>query len=246
VLAGVHRARRAGRAARRRPAETAARGGRLDGPRAGGGRVTGARRGRERAPHRRRDGAARRRTGQLAGASGPAVGRGRVRGRPGRGGRPPAARRGRVRVGPQRDGYRAAGALEPHGQGGGPARRGRRRVSVGVRRVAEHDHRGVRVAATRGRPAPPVPHDGGHTVVGPVSDVRPAQWRHAARLRRGRGRRARRQDDIVAGPAAPAVQTRVADGHRGSSGETDAAEKRNAAPADVRLTRPRTIFHDTR
>jgi len=141
-------------------------------------------------------------------------------------------------VGPGRVGHRASGALRPVGQGGGAARRGHRRVPVGVRRVAEHDHRGVRVAASRGRAAPPVPHDGHHTVVGPVSHHRPAQRRHAARLRRGRGRRARRQDDhVVRGPATPEVQARVADGR---SGETEVAtEKRVAAQTDVRLIRPR-------
>jgi len=137
-------------------------------------------------------------------------------------------------VGPPLDGHRAAGALDPDGQGGGPARCGRRRVPAGVWSVAKHDHRGVRVTSACGRAAPPLPHDGDHTIVEPLPHGRPPQQRHPARLRSGHGRRPRRQDDTVAGPATPAVQTCFAD-RRGSFYETDTAENRGTQ-AGVYLT----------
>lgn len=214
VPVGVHGAGRTGRAARDRPAAATAGGGRVDGPQDGGGRAVVPRRGRERAVCQRRDGAARGRACRRRRAGGPAVGRGRVRGRARRRGRPAAAGRGRVHVGPRRCRHHAPGARGPHGQGGGAARRGHGRVHVGVRRHAQHDHRGVRVAAARGRPAPAVPHDGRHTVVGPVPDHRAAPRRHRAGPRdRGR-RRARRRHDTVPGPAAPAARQRTSDPER--------------------------------
>jgi len=82
VPAGVRRAPRAASAARRWLAQTATLGGRFAGPSTGGGRAASVRRGRKRALRQRRDGATRGRPGQLAGAGGPTVGRGRVRRRP--------------------------------------------------------------------------------------------------------------------------------------------------------------------
>jgi len=139
-------------------------------------------------------------------------------------------------VGPPLYGHRAAGALDAVGQGGGQARLGRRRVPTGVWSVAKHDHRGVRVTSACGRAVPPLPHDGDHTIVEPLPHGRPPQRRHAARLRSGHGRRPRRKDDTVAGPATQAVQTSVAD-RRGSFCETGTAE--SCGPqAGVYLTAP--------
>lgn len=243
MSAGVHGAGRAASPARGRPPEAADRGGRVDGPSSRGGRAAGARRGRERAVPQRRDSAARGRAGEPRRHGGPAAGRGSVHRRARRRRRPPAAGRVRVHVGPSGDGHRAPGPLGPHGQGGSPARRGRGRVPAGVRRVAQHDHRGVRVAAARGRPAQAVPHDGRATLVGQVPDGRTAQRRHAARLRGGHGRRARRQDDPVAGPAAavPAHQARVAGRGRPAAAVVQEAHGATRQPvqAHVHLRRRR-------
>lgn len=204
MLAGVHAAGRAERAAPDRPAATAVGGGRVNGPSGRGGRAAGPRCGRERAVRQRRDGAARGRAGRRGRAGGPTTGRGRVRGRVRRRGRPAAAGRGGVHVGPQCRRHRAPGARGPHGQGGGAARRGRGRVPAGVRRHAQHDHRGVRVAAARGRPAQAVPHDGRHTGVGPVPHHRAAPRRHRTGPRsRGRRRACRRHDS---GPGPPVAR----------------------------------------
>jgi len=140
-------------------------------------------------------------------------------------------------VGPPLCGHRAAGALDAVGQGGGQARLGRRRVPAGVRSVAKHDHRGVRVTSARGRAAPPLPHDGDHTIVGPLPHNRPPQRRNAAGLRSGHGRRPRRKDDTVAGPATQAVQTSVTV-RRGSFCGTGAAPDNCGPQAGVHLTAP--------